>query len=798
MNVSWRWLHDLFAGGELAALDPRRLADQLTMQGLAVDDVRRPFPEISGVVLGRVLEADRHPNADRLTLCRVAAGDGERQVVCGAPNVEVGAIYAYATDGARLPGGREIRRARIRGVESQGMLCSAPELGLEALGSAEGIWPVPGVGEGDLGRDLVEVLDLDDRILEVDVPSNRGDLLSQLGVAREAQWQVGAEARLPARELDEGGPPVDVQVVLDDREGCPAYFGRLIRGVAVGPSPAWLQVRLLALGARPVNNVVDATNYTMLECGQPLHPFDAARLAGRRIVVRRPRAGEEIVTLDGRTRSLDPETTLIADGDSAVAIGGVMGGLESEVGTGTDEVFLEAAWFDPARVGRTARGLGLRTDAAIRFSRGVDPGITAPALDRAAALIAALAGGRVAPNQVGEGAASGGRPRIELRARRLEALVGRPIGEDEVRRALESLGFAVRAEGDGALLANVPPWRFDVQREIDLIEEVARTTGYARVPAVRLPAPAVAPLPTPAERAVARLRAALSGAGYDEARTPTFVGETVLGGGYGVDNLVEIRNPISKAERFLRPFVLATLAGAVVHNLNRGASGVRLYEIGHAFRPRDGGGVDESRQLSLAATRLSRPVDWSRPVEPIDFFDVKGTVEELLSLAGVEEVSFVPAERGFLHPGRQAGVVVDAREIGFVGEIHPRVAEGLGVEGRLVVAEVDLEVLTRERPPVHLRRVPREPAVERDLALIVPEDHASQRVVGAVREARVEDLVRIEVFDRYRGPQVPAAHVSLGLRLTFQAERTLTVEAIDERIDTLVEILDQEHGYRLR
>jgi phenylalanyl-tRNA synthetase beta chain len=798
MNVSWRWLEGLFPEGELGGLDADRLAERLTMQGLAVDDVRRPFPEISGVVLGRVLEADRHPNADRLTLCRVAAGDGERQVVCGAPNVEVGAIYAYATEGARLPGGREIRRARIRGVESQGMLCSAPELGLDALGSADGIWPVPGVGEGDLGRDLVEVLDLDDRILEVDVPSNRGDLLSHLGVAREAQWQAGAEARLPARELDEGGPHVDLPVVLDDRDGCPAYFGRLIRGVAVGPSPAWLQVRLLALGARPVNNVVDATNYTMLECGQPLHPFDAARLAGRRIVVRRPRAGEAIVTLDGRTRSLDPETTVIADGERAVAIGGVMGGLDSEVGTATEEVFLEAAWFEPARVGRTARAHGLRTDAATRFSRGVDPEITAPALDRAAALIVALAGGRVAEGRVGHGAPSVGRLQIELRARRLETVVGRPIAEDDARRALASLGFAVRDGGGGTLLAGVPSWRFDIQREIDLIEEVARTTGYDRVPAVRLPVPAVAPLPTPAERAVACLRAALSGAGYDEARTPTFVGEAVLGPYYGVDNLVEIRNPISKAERFLRPFVFATLAGAVVHNLNRGAGGVRLFEIGHAFRPRGRGEVEESRQISLAATGPSGLVDWSRSVEMVDFFDVKGTLEEVLSLAGVEGVSFVPTERAYLHPGRQAGLEVGPREIGFVGEIHPQVAEGWGVEGRLVVAEVDLEVLTRERPPVQLRSVPREPAVERDLALIVPEDHAGERVVRAVREAEVEDLVRIRVFDRYRGPQVPAGHVSLGLRLTFQAGRTLTVEAIDERIDTLVEILDKEHGYRLR
>jgi phenylalanyl-tRNA synthetase beta chain len=795
MNISWRWLQALFPGAQLGGLEP--LADRLTMQGVAVDDLRRPFPEIRGVILGRVLEADRHPNADRLTLCRVAAGDGERQVVCGAPNVEVGTIYAYATEGARLPGGREIRKARIRGVESQGMLCSAPELGLEALGTAEGIWPVPGVDEGDLGRDLVEVLDLDDRILDIDVPSNRGDLLSHLGVAREVQWHAGAETRLPARDLDEGGAAVDVGVDLLDRQGCPAYFGRLVRGVTVGPSPAWLQVRLLALGARPVNNVVDATNYTMLECGQPLHPFDAARLSGRRIVVRRPHAGEEIVTLDGRTRVLDPATTVIADGERAVAVGGVMGGLDSEVGTGTDEVFLESAWFDPERTGRTARGLGLRTDAATRFARGVDPAITIPALDRAAALIATLAGGRVAAGRVGHGGAPEERPRIELRSERLAAVAGRPIAEDEARRALESLGFTV-SRADGALLAEVPSWRFDVQREIDLIEEVARTTGYDRIPAIRLAPPERAPVPAPAERALGRLRSALSAAGYNEARTPTFVGEGVTGSGGGVDNLVEIRNPISKAERFLRPLVVSTLVGAVVHNLNRGANGVRLFEVGHAFRPGSAGGVEEGRRLALAATGPTRPVDWSRPVPPIDFFDVKGTIEGLLSLAGLDAVAFVPAERGFLHPGRQARLEDGGKEVGFLGEIHPRVAEGWGIEERLVVAELDLDALTREPPPLLLRPVPREPAVERDLALVVPATHAGERVERAVREAGVEDLVAVEVFDRYRGPQVPDGHVSLGLRLTFQAERTLTVQAIDDRIEALVQGLATEHGYRLR
>ncbi len=797
MNISFRWLDEMFPGGELEAMGSAELAARLTMQGLAVDAIRRPFAEMSGVVLGKVLEAGRHPNADRLTLCRVAAGDGERQVVCGAPNVQVGAIYPYATEGARLPGGREIRRTRIRGVESEGMLCSAPELGLDALGSADGIWPVPGVAERDVGRDLVEALDLDDEILEIDVPSNRGDALCHLGIAREAQWHAKALARLPARLLTAEGPSSDFAVEIEDPEGCPGYLGRLIRGVAVGPSPAWLQIRLLALGLRPVNNVVDATNYVMLECGQPLHPFDAERLEGRTIVVRRPRRGERIVTLDGRERALDPEMTLIADAERAVAIGGVMGGLDSEVGGVTESVFLEAAWFDPPRVGGAARRLGLRTDAATRFSRGVDPAITAVALDRAAALVVEVAGGEVAADRVGQAIARESGSFIQLRPERLNAVVGRSIPPEEARRALESLGFAVGSGDAGAIRALVPGWRFDVQREIDVVEEVARLTGYERIPPAPLPAPVVAPTLSAVERSIERVRSVLRASGYDEARTPSFVGEDALGPG-SVDKLVEIRNPISKADRFLRPFIFTTLAAAVAHNLNRGAAAVRLFEIGHAFEPGASGGLEETRRAALAAAGRVRPVDWAHAVLPIDFFDVKGDVEELLRQAGTEEVGFVEDRRSYLHPGRQASIESRGEGIGFLGEVHPRLAEEWGVAERLYVAEIRLDALTRMLPRLRVERVPREPAVQRDLALVVPIAHSSERIVAAVRGAGVEDLERIEIFDRYEGAQVPDDHYSLGLRLTFQADRTLTVEGIDGRVGRLVELLEKEHGYRLR
>jgi phenylalanyl-tRNA synthetase beta chain len=352
MRVSCRWLTSFFPEGSFEELPPEELARRLTRQGLAVDDVRPAFAAFTGVVLGKVVQAGPHPNADRLTLCEVEAGDGARQVVCGAPNVEVGAIYGYATVGSRLPGDRQIRRAKIRGIESQGMLCSAPELGLEALGGAEGIWPIGGASEADLGRDLRDVLALDDTVLDIDVTSNRGDALSHLGIAREVQWIVGRQLELPAFRLEESGEPAASRsaVEIEDVEGCPRYFGRLFDGVRVGTSPAWLQTRLVSVGQRPVSDDVDVTNYVMLELGQPLHPCDFERLAGGRIVVRRARDGERFVTLDGKERTLDAEITMICDAEGAVAIGGVMGGLESEISEKTRTVFLECAHFDSARV----------------------------------------------------------------------------------------------------------------------------------------------------------------------------------------------------------------------------------------------------------------------------------------------------------------------------------------------------------------------------------------------------------------------------------------------------------------
>ena len=801
MKVSYRWLAGFFPAGAFEELPPAELARRLTRQGLAVDDLRPAFAAFEGVILGKVVDAGPHPNADRLTLCQVESGDGARQVVCGAPNVEVGAIYGYATVGSRLPGDRHIRRAKIRGVESQGMLCSAPELGLDALGGAEGIWPIRGASESDLGRDLRDVLALDDTILEIDVTSNRGDALSHLGIAREVQWIVGTDLALPELRLEEQGEPATGRagVEIEDSEGCPRYFGRLIEGITVGASPAWLQTRLVSVGQRPVSDVVDVTNFVMLELGQPLHPFDWERLAGGRIVVRAARAGERFVTLDGRERTLDAGITMICDAEGPVAVGGVMGGLESEVSEQTRTVFLESAHFDPVRISRAVRRLGLPSEASTRFARGVDPELPEVALDRAAALIADVTGGSVAPGRVGDDRrVSGARPRVELRPARYGALIGRPTTEEGARLALETLGFDV-AGGGAVLSVGVPSWRFDVSREVDLIEEVARLEGFDVVPAAPLPAPPVAPAEEPRQRLLGRLSASTRAAGFDETCTPSFVGEDALGPGAALDNLVEIRNPISKADRFLRPSIIPNLARAVGYNLKRGAARVKLFEVGHAFRRRDEM-VEETERLAFAVAGARFPLDWSESDPPdYDFWDLKGDLEDVLAGAAGITPRFSRSDRSWLHPGRQAEVEgPDGGRLGFCGEVHPAVAASWGIDRRVFVVELDVAALGETQEDLRVETWSREPAVERDLALIVPEGDAAVEIMAAVNAAGLGHLVEVRVFDRYAGPQLPVGHYSLGLRLTFEAERTLTDEEVDGEMKRLLELLREERGYEIR
>jgi phenylalanyl-tRNA synthetase beta chain len=713
------------------------------------------------------------------------------------------------------------------------MLGSAPELGLEHLGSAEGILEVDPGGR-EPGSPVAPALALDDTIFVLEIPSNRPDCESHLGIARELQQLAGTRVQPPPTaaaalaETRRAGAPAGAAgvaaggravtgstrktsggftVSLLDDVGCPLYTGRVIRGVRVAPSPFAVRQRLFTLGVRPLDNVVDATNYVLLELGTPLHVFDLQRLAGNEIRVRRAGPGERLVTLDGRERTLDPEMTVIADGERAVGVGGVMGGQNSEISAATRDLFLEAAFFDPERIRHTASRLGLRTEASTRFGRGVDPGVVVAGRERAVELITAWAGG--APDPEGLEVGARGRPptTLELRPERVAAATGMPLSRVQVREALEGEDLEVEDAGR-ALRVVLPGHRFDLVREIDLVEEVARRIGYDTVPATPLPpTPGVARIGE--DDALARLRETLRGLGLDEAYTSTFFDPAPFGPGFYDGRLLEQANPLAQNEPYLRPTLAATLVEAARHNLRRGVAGAAFFEIGHVFArdlaPAAGAasasedapadlprlpGVDERRRLGLLLAGQPRPPHWSRGGKeaPADFYDLKGVIEALVGSR--RDLSAASSERAWLHPGQQAELRLDGRLLGFLGRLHPQVERALDLDVQAFVADLDLAPFLEGPAPARFEPVSPFPRIARDLALVVPDAVAAADVDRIVREAGLANLVEVHLFDLYRGEPVPAGARSLAFRLVFQnAERTLTEPDVEHEIEGLLAVL---------
>lgn len=837
MRISHRWLTELLPGLTMTAGE---LADRLTMLGVLVDETVRADRGLELVVLGRVMDVEPHPSADRLKLCLVDAGPGPaRRIVCGAPIVHEGRFYPVALPGALLPNGMVVGVGEIRGQSSEGMLCSAPELGLEHLGDAAGILELDPAGLPP-GAPVAPLLGLDDTVFVLEVPANRPDWESHLGVARELRELAGGELQLPRAEESERDPasgphdsaaharqaPAGVTVSVADSAGCPRYMGRVIREVRIGPSQLAVQQRLFALGVRPINNVVDATNYVLLEIGTPLHAFDLRHVRGGEIHVRRGAAGERLLTLDDKERLLDGEMTVIADRDRAVAVGGVMGGAESEVSETTRDVFLEAAFFDPARVRATAARLGLRTEASQRFGRGVDPSAVPTGLRRATGLIEAWAGGTPAGEVLDAGPGAPATAVLHVRPERVSAVTGVAVQRDRVARALAAIDLAAE-DADGGLRVRVPGHRFDLTREIDLVEEVARRLGYDRIPAMPLPLRA-GMVPAGETDALAELRRRLQGLGLDEAYTPTFLDPAPFGSGFYAGRLLEQANPLAKNERYLRPALVATLLLAARYNLRRGSPGAAFFEIGHVFeradpermageaksRERGEGlgelmdvrereerlgepsalselpelpGVREHRRLGIVLVGSPQPGHWGGhgKAGELDFYDIKGLAEALVR---PRRVRAAESRLEWLHPGQQADLTLAlGGKLGFVGRLHPRVQQALDLEAGALVAELDLAPLLRETRPPTFEPISAFPRVERDLALVVPEERPAADVQDLLERAALENLVEIRLFDLYRGDQVPRGTKSLAFRLVFQsAERTLTDADVEREVRKLL------------
>ncbi len=801
MRVPLPWLREYCD----PPLDVDQIEERLTMTGTKVEAIHRvgaPSPE--NFVVGRVLSAVQHPDADRLKVCTVDLGEEQpATIVCGAPNVEAGQTVAVARPGAVMPDGTKLKRAKLRGVVSEGMILAASELELEPSGErSSGIMVLDDLtpdAEWAAGTPLAEVLPVSTHVIELEITPNRPDCLGVYGVARELHAATGAALGAPPWSEDPGseGALASATVRVECPDLCPRFTARVFEEVKIGPSPLWLKARLTAAGQRPINNVVDITNYAMLLTGQPLHAFDLDRVAGGELLVRRARDGEQVETLDGQSRTLDGEMVVIEDAEGPTSIAGVMGGARSEVEVSTTRVLLEVATWNGPNIHRTSWALGLRSEASSRFEKGLQPEQTLHAQAVASALMLELCGARLQPGTIDIGGAGPPAQRIELRERRVEAILGVPVSAERQSEILRALDFGVEPASEGALTVSVPALRReDVTREIDLIEEVARIDGLERLPAT-LPARrgAAGRLSHP-QRVRRAAEDVLTGRGLREIvgwsfAEPGLLDRLRLSAEHPLRAAVSVENPLSEEQAMMRPTLLGSLLDAARHNVSRGASDVAIFESGGVYRAWGEGAegatpADEHHALGALLCGSVLPRSWRGAAQETDFFAAKALLAGLLDrFATVWQVHPAEPERWpFLHPGRAAAVSIEAPEgesetLGFLGEVHPLVAADWDLP-RTSVFAIDVGKLAAAAPEERaFAAFGAFPVLRQDLAVTLAETVPAGEAIAAVREAGGATLQSVEVFDVYTGEQVGAGRRSLALALSFGSlEGTLTDEDV--------------------
>ena len=801
MRVPLRWLADYVD----LTLPNEELARRLTVAGVEVGEIVSSAGDWDGIRVAEVVKVEPHPNADRLTLVTVHLGGEEyHRVVCGAPNVAAGQKVPFAPEGTRLIEGHTgmptvLKRATIRGVESAGMILSEKELGISE--SHEGIVVLP--ADAPVGQPLSMVLG--ETAFDLDLTPNRPDLLSVLGVAREVAAVSNARVRDPSIEYKESGKPIKgrAQVEIMDRQLCPRYVAALIEGIKIGESPAWMQERLVAAGMRPINNVVDITNYVMLEMGQPLHAFDFARLRGQRIVVRRARPGEQLTLLDGSQRDLLPDMLVIADAEEAVAVAGVMGGAESEVTEKTRTVLLESANFNGPSIRRTRQALNAMTDASKRFEKGLSTQLPSIAAQRAVKLMVELCGGRAAQGLIDIAPGKTKEIRITLTQERLHRILGIELPVAQVRRVLEALGFGCRWVPPDRFVVRVPYWRTDVSIPDDVVEEVARIVGYDELPTAQLRG-ALPPMQRqPLRELRERARGILAASGLQEVITYSLTDLPTLQKVVPREDLkvtppLHVANPMSREFEYARTTLRGSILATLAKNARFGASGpVALFEVARVYLPRQDE-LPHEVETVCAAISGRKPDRWGRPSgDQAGFYDAKAHLDHLLSGLRVSAEYDEAVDEAFL-PGRTADVSVNGTRIGLVGQVHPRVVASFDIKQDVAMFELDLDALLPHVPEaVHYEPVSPYPSVEEDLAIIVDEDVPSAQAIKLIESS---DLVRsIAVFDVYTGPPVPKRKKSLAFSVSFQsAERTLADAEVAKERGRIVERLRQELGAELR
>lgn len=791
MKVSKHWL-ETWTQPEW---DEHTLSEALSLAGLEVDDVTLAAPPFSGVVVGLVLSVEKHPDADKLNVAQVDVGEDEPlQIVCGAQNVRPGMKAPCAKVGAVLPGGFKIKKAKLRGVPSHGMLCSASELGLAE--SSGGLMELP--ADAPVGEDLRTYMDLDDPVLDVDLTPNRSDCLSHEGMAREVAALAKSDFNPPYTLV---APQAAFEAAFEAKvaapEACPRYLGLEVRGFnGQVETPLWMQERLRRCGIRPLSLVVDITNYVLLELGQPMHAFDADKLAGP-IEVRYARDGETLTTLDGQCRTLKANTLVIADQNGPQALAGIMGGEATAVSDATQRIFFEAAHFNPLVIAGKARQYGLHTDSSHRFERGVDPELPQKALYRAVDLLLTLAGGEVSQMVSAEAPEHLPKPAVvTLHQEKVEKVLGMVFTQQMVEDQLTRLHFKVKPLAPGEWEVTTPSWRFDISIEEDLIEELARLYGYNRLPESAVHAPMqLGQLPETEVDEMA-LREVLIQRGYFEVITYSFIDQESTSLFAEGAQTVRLANPLSEELSVMRPALTPGLLKAMGYNQKRQQLRVRLFEMGRTFQQHADGYV-QTPHIAGAIFGSRDPLHWDMPVEPVDFFDIKGDVEALLAHTG-KQVSFKRAQHSALHPGQSAEVWVEDTCIGWVGQLHPGVYKSLKLAQPVFVFELALAPLL-ETPLPKAAPVSRFPEVQRDLAFVVDRNVSAAEVKAAVVAAGSDMLKQVELFDLYQGENLPADKKSLALRLRFSSlAQTLEDEQVDAAITAIVEQVARQTGAELR
>ena len=800
MKVSLKWLRDYVD----ITIPAKELAEKLTMAGIEVKEMPVIGSTWENVVVGEIVAVEAHPDADRLKLVTVHLGQQKMTVVSGAPNLRTGDKVPFAPVGAQLINGHtgkvvQLKPAKIRGILSQGMVCSEKELGISD--SHEGIMVLP--LEAPVGIPLADYLG--DVIFDLDVTPNRPDCLSIIGVAREIAALTEQTVRLPQVFYEESTDLVDslASVKIVEPVLCPRYCASMIIGVNVAPSPRWLQQRLLACGMRPINNIVDVTNYVMLEYGQPLHAFDYHQLAGKQIIVRRAKNGEVVTTLDRMERALISDMLVIADAERPVAIAGIIGGLDTEISGETTTVLIESANFNRTVIRRTSTNLGLRTEASLRFEKGLSPELPLPALRRATQLILEIAGGKVAKGILDVYPGRQERQSLLLSTAQIKQLLGMEVGIDETIRTLTLLDFECQETGlSGQISVTVPYWRTDICCSADLVEEVARIISYNKIPTTTLSASIPVRESAPVFAIREKLRSIMVNCGFQEVLTYSLISLDMLRKVFPDFQLtfpppLKVANPVTREQEYLRTTLRANLLITLSRNQKYEAGGVKLFEIGKVFLPREKDLPEEREKLCALLNGQRSELSWRQQEGRFDFFDAKGVVESLLTWLGAEIKFGVSEDRSF-HPGKRADVFVDEVRVGVIGELHPKVSEAFELSGTTYLIELDLSELV----PLATRLkkyspLPRFPGVIRDIAIVVDENVPYHQVKSIVQSFPL--VAQITLFDLYQGEPIPQGKKSLAFRIAYQAPtQTLTEEQVSEVQEQILDTLYRELGATLR